>query len=357
MGNWLKLKEMAETTSTDFWNDSCSIDELKYAIDNGAVGATTNPVIVGNVLEREMPLWEERIASLVEEFVDGTEEDIAWRLNEEMAIKGAELLKPVFDATGGMKGRLSIQTNPMHYRNTGSLVGQSLRFHALGDNLQVKLPVTRAGVEAIEEVTAAGVNINATVSFTVPQAIAVAEAVERGLKRLGKGQDIQKMTPVCTIMVGRIDDWIKVVTDRDRICSTPGLAEWAGVAVFKRAYRIFQERGYRTRLLAAAYRNHYHWSEFIGGDVVLTIPYKWQKLFNGSDVEVVERMGREVDPSIIAELIARYPDFVKAYEPDGLTIDEFDNYGATVRTLRSFMEGYHKLLGMVREFMLPNPDR
>jgi transaldolase len=56
------------------------------------------------------------------------------------------------------------------------------------------------------------------------------------------------------------------------IITDPGYLEWAGVAVMKHAYALYRERGYRTRLLAAAYRNHLHWSQFIGGDVVLTIP-------------------------------------------------------------------------------------
>jgi transaldolase len=112
----------------------------------------------------------------------------------------------------------------------------------------VKAPVTKAGVAAIEEATYHGVNINATVCFSVPQALAVAEAVECGLKRReAEGKDVSKMSPVCTIMVGRLDDWIKVLEKRDNILLTPGYADWAGIAAIKKAYAIYQERGYRTR--------------------------------------------------------------------------------------------------------------
>jgi transaldolase len=73
----------------------------------------------------------------------------------------------------------------------------------------VKIPVTRAGIPAIEEATYRGITINATVSFTLPQCLAVAEAVERGLKRREReGRDIASIGPVCTIMVGRLDDWL-----------------------------------------------------------------------------------------------------------------------------------------------------
>ena len=77
--------------------------------------------------------------------------------------------------------------------------------------MQVKFPATRAGLEAIERATAAGVNINATVSFTVAQSMAVAEAVERGLDDFERrGGDVSAMSPVCTLMVGRLDDWMRV---------------------------------------------------------------------------------------------------------------------------------------------------
>ncbi len=351
------LYQTATTTATDYWNDSCSVEELTYAIERGAVGATTNPTIVGDVLKKEMHLWRERIAEIFAENPTWTEDQITWRLIEEMAMRGAELLLPVFEREGGKKGRISIQTDPRLYRDSARITEQALRFSALAPNMQVKIPVTCAGVQAIEEVTAAGVNINATVCFTVPQALAVAEAVERGLQRReAAGEDVASMTPVCTLMIGRLDDWMEVLVKRDRVVADPGIVHWAGIACMKKAYGIVRERGYRTRLLAAAYRHHLHWSELIGGDVVLTIPYSWQRLFNDSDIEVVPRMDDPVAESIVSELYRRFPDFRRAYDVDGMSPEEFDYYGAASRTLRGFIASYHDLVAVIRDFMLPNPD-
>lgn len=352
------LHEMSETTPTDYWNDSCAISELEYGVEHGAVGATTNPVIVVDVLKKDFAAWEGRIKEIIAEMPTATEDDVAWKLIDEMAVEAAKLLMPAFEKTGGKKGRLSMQTNAKFYRNADAMVEQALHFSEVIPNLNVKMPVTAAGVKAIEEVTYRGVSVNATVSFTCPQAIAVAEAVERGLKRREKeGLDISKMAPVCTIMVGRTDDWIKVVANKKNIITNPDYLEWAGVAVFKNAYRLYRERGYRTRLLAAAYRNHYHWSEFIGGDVVCTIPCKWAQRFNGSDVTVENRMDNPVDPVIIKELSSKFEDFRKAYEPDGMKPEEFESYGATARTLRQFIGGYDELCQIVRDLMVPNPDK
>jgi transaldolase len=219
------------------------------------------------------------------------------------------------------------------------------------------MPATSAGVIAIEEATARGVSINATVSFTVPQALAAAEAVERGLRRFeASGGDPAKVVPMVTIMIGRLDDWMKVVAERDGLSVTPGAMDWAGIAAFKRAYGIFKERGYRSRLLAAAYRHYLHWTELVGGEVSMTIPYAWQVRFNASGIDPVARMHLPVDPTIIAELNKKIPDFRRAYEPDGLTPAEFDTYGPTVRTLRAFIRSYHDLQAAIRDIVLPNPD-
>src|SRR4029077_144499 len=167
-------------------------------------------------------------------------------------------------------------------------------------NMIVKIPVTRAGITAIEEATYRGISINATVCFTLPQCVAVAEAVERGLQRREReGKDISTMGPVCTIMVGRLDDWLKVLTERENMTIDPVYLEWAGVAVFKKTYQLFRARGYRIRLLSAAFRNHMHWSEFIGGEVVISPPYSWQVRFNASDIEVRPRIDHPVEARIV----------------------------------------------------------
>lgn len=352
------LHQTVATTKTDVWNDSCSVEELTYAIENGAVGATSNPTIVLNVLKQEMPTWKPRILEIIKENPTWSEVEITWKIFEEIGLKGAEILMPVFEKTNGKKGRLSIQTNPANYRNPEELTKQAVHFAGLAPNIQVKLPVTKAGVEAIEEATYHGVNINATVCFTVPQALAVAEAVERGMaRRVADGKPVEDMSPVCTIMVGRTDDWIKVVAKKEGITVTPGDLDWAGVACMKKAYDIYNTKGYRTRLLAAAYRHHMHWSEFIGGDLILTIPYDWQLLFNKSDIEVKERMDNPVDEKIIENLYSHFEDFRKAYDEDGMSVEEFDAYGATVRTLRGFIASYHDLQAVIRDFMIPDPDK
>ncbi|MGH2358379.1 MAG: transaldolase family protein [Candidatus Limnocylindria bacterium] len=359
------MKTLSETplgrtvadTPTDIWNDSCAVDELEYAIAFGAVGATANPTIVVDVWKKDPAQWADRVHTLALEQPAWGEVDLAWAIVEEMSVRGAALLEPAFDASGGRAGRLSMQTNPTLFRSPDRMLEQGIGFDTLARNIIVKFPATSGGIRAMEEATYRGISINATVSFTVAQAAAAAEAVERGLRRReAEGLPTDLMGPVVTLMMGRLEDWLRALVERDGLVVDPAALPWSGVAVFKRAYGLFRERRYRARLLGAAIRHHLHWSELIGGDVIITLPSAWQKRFNKSSIPVRPRIDEPVAPAVVDELTAHFDDFRRAYEPEGLTLAEFDTYGATVRTLRAFIASYHDLLHLVSDALLPNPD-
>ncbi|HET9756756.1 MAG TPA: transaldolase family protein [Candidatus Limnocylindrales bacterium] len=351
------LGRTVTATATDIWNDSCAVDELEYAISFGAVGATANPTIVTDVWKADPAQWRTRVRALADERPDATEIDLAWAIVEEMSLRAAPLLLPAFAASGGRHGRLSIQTDPTLFRSFDRMLAQGQHFASLAPNIVVKFPATSVGVRVMEEATYRGVSVNATVSFSVPQAVAAGEAVERGLRRReAEGLPVDDMGPVITVMMGRLEDWLRVQTERDGIVADPSSLPWSGVAVFKRTVAEFRDRGLRARPLGAAIRHHLHWSELIGGDVVITMPAVWQRRFNASSVEVRPRMDDPVDPGIVDQLQRHFPDFVRAYEPDGLAPAEFDSFGPSARTLRAFVGSYHELLHQVGDALVPNPD-
>ena len=351
------LHQMTQDTPTCLWNDSASIRELSYSMEHGAVGATCNPVIVLGVLKKEISRWKAIILELIKAAPTATVDEIAWQLVKAVSVEAAAVLKPVFDSQQGRNGRLSIQTDPRLFSDSKAIVQQALELDQLAPNMIVKIPVTAAGVQAIEEATYLGISINATVSFTLSQCVAVAEAVERGLQRREReGKSISMMGPVCTIMVGRLDDWLKVQADKLNLSVDPGYLEWAGVAVFKKTYQLFRERGYRLRLLSAAFRNHMHWSELIGGDLVISPPYAWQVRLNASDIEVRSRIEQPVAAEVVAVLLKKFPDFGRAYQENGLAVGEFDSFGPTRRTLRQFVQACLELDALLLDYRVPNPD-
>jgi len=350
---------MKENSKTVLWNDSADPKELTDALSWGIVGATCNPVIALTAIKADAPHWVERIKAYAKANPIATEDEIGWAMVKELSINAAKLFEGEFEKYNGRNGRLSIQTDPRNFRNAKALAEQAVEFSKLAKNIIVKIPVTTEAISAFEEATYRGVSINATVSFSVAQTVAVAEAIERGLKRReAEGLDISQMGPVCTIMVGRVDDWVKVGAEKIGAKVDPEILEWSGVAVFRNAHKIYTERGYRTRLLSAAFRNHMHWSEILGGDSVISPPYAWQVKINEMGITPnLNSVNEPVPDHILNPLLENFPEFRKMYDPDGLSVDEFTNFGATLRTLRGFLQSVNDLESFVRDVTVPNPDK
>ncbi|MCQ8209315.1 transaldolase, partial [Cutibacterium acnes subsp. acnes] len=181
------------------------------------VGATCNPVIGYTTIKKHPDIWEDRIRAIAENNPTWGESQIGWQAIKDMSVEAAKLLEPIFVEHKGRNGRLSIQTDPRLHRDAKALADQAEEFSNLAPNIIVKIPCTSVGIEAIEEATYRGVSVNVTVSFTVSQAVKSAEAIERGLqRRVAEGKPIDEMGPVVTIMAGRLDDWLKIVAERDR---------------------------------------------------------------------------------------------------------------------------------------------
>lgn len=337
----------------DFWNDSCAVPELTAAVANGAVGATSNPVIVCAAVKGDPAGTASVLDRLVTEHPEGTEDEIAWALVEDLGRRAAAILAPVFEATGGRKGYLSMQVNPKLYPSARAMADHGRRLAAVAPNVAIKVPATEAGLAAGAELVASGINVNATVSFTVSQAVAAAEAFEKALDRaLAAGHEAARLHPYVTLMVGRLDDLLQRVMAKQSISVDPGHLHWAGIAVFKKAQALFKARGYRSTPLVAAYRHHLHWSELVGPGVIHSIPYAWWNQYEASDVPVEPTLERPVPEAVVDTLLRCFPDFRSAYAEDGLRPPQFVRYGASVHTLHQFIGGYQDLLAIVRDRML-----
>ncbi len=346
---------MAQMTAlgADWWNDSGIPSELGEAVALGAVGGTSNPVIVSQAARANPQLCLPILERLMRDHPRDTEDELAWKMIHELGQASAKQLLPVYQATKGVKGFLSMQVNPKFYPNPDLMVAQATQLAALAPNIAIKAPANEAGIYAMEQMTARGIRVNATVSFSVAQALAVSAALERGVKRAkAAGLNADAIHPYITIMIGRVDDQLKRVAEAEKIATAPGAIEWAGIAVFKHAHRLFKTSGRPGTLLAAAYRHEGHWSQIIGREVLQTVPYTWWTKFNGSATEPRLTIDDPVDGGILAELRTKFPDFIKAHDEDGMPPAEFVRYGATVHTLHQFLGGYADLIAFVRTAMV-----
>ncbi len=343
--------EATRLLGADWWNDSCDLDQLAEAVAHGATGATSNPVIVQTAVAANEEKWLGVAQTLAQSHPDDTAEDITWKLIAEMGRQAAAILKPVYDATRGAKGYLSLQVNPANHLNAEKMFEQAVALASLAPNIAIKLPTTAIGLSVAERLTAKGIAVNTTVSFSVAQAVAAAEAIERGLATFARnGGDPSQVHPYATIMVGRVGDYLNTLLEPKGVTlETPDALFLSGTLVFKHAARVFKERGFQTTLLSAAYRHECQWSQIVGKEVLQSIPYAWWQQFRQSDWEARETLWESENATLLAELRDTLPEFDLVYEENGLAIEQFQTFAATQATLAQFVAGYESLVEQIRQ--------
>jgi transaldolase len=236
--------------------------------------------------------------------------------------------------------------NPLRAGDRDCMLAMARRLHRWAPNIAVKLPATSAGIDVLEDCVAEGITVTATVSFTVPQAIAIAERHRAGTER-AKAKGIAPGKCFAVIMIGRLDDFLREVAHDNQAPVSEDDIRQAGLAVTKRAYALYRERGYEAVLLVAALRGDYHLTELAGADLIMSIAPAFQEIFVTRDLPREERIDRPV-PADAIERLSQMPEFVRAYEPDGMTPAEFMAFGATQRTLSQFCEVGWKLMESYR---------
>ena len=254
-----------------------------------------------------------------------------------------EETKALYEAGKEAEGYVCAQTSPLHCGDVDFMVDQIKVYGEWAPNLVIKVPATKAGIEAYEEGVALGYNMAATVSFTVPQVLAVAEAAERGKKRAeAAGKRIPLTAAV--IMAGRLDDYLRDVAHDNKAEVSESDITQAGIACMKKAYKIYQEKGYSTLILPAGLRGANQVYEMAGAKMIFSIAPKIAKLVDPNAPQE-ERVDIPVAQDVIDRLMTM-PEFRKAYLEDGMKAEEFMTFGATNRTIDQFInDGWNNLTG------------
>jgi len=332
------LRWLVDETPTRWWHDSGDPLELERALAHGASGVTTNPVLTNQALRARPEYWSPLVGSLDPHL---SPEERAIALMHVVAYHAAAKLEPYYQTSGGEGGYVCAQVNPAKAGDREAMLAMARRFHAWAPNIAVKLPVTSAGLDVLEECIAEGITVTATVSFTVPQVLAVAERHRRGLARARQNSGVPARC-FAVIMIGRQDDYLRDLAADNRTGWSEVDIRQAGLAVTKRAYQMFKSEGYQAVLLVAALRGVYHMTGLAGGELIMSIHPKIQAMF-GPGVSRQAGISEPVDPQVVQRL-QRLLEFRRAYEPDGMRPEEFISYGLTQRTLAQFYDGAWAML-------------
>jgi len=329
MQNESYLHWLVNETPTRWWHDSGDPDELDRGLAHGASGVTTNPMLASQALRAQPAYWRSRVGAL-----PADPEAKAEALVRTVAVSAAQKLEPQYWTSNGKEGYVCAQVSPALAGDRETMLAMAQRFHAWAPNIAVKLPVTAAGLDVLETCVAGGITVTATVSFTVPQVVAVAER-----HRLGSAHARQAgIAPgrcFAVIMVGRLDDYLRDVAWDNRAAVTESDIRQAGLTVSKRAYAIYKAEGYEAALLVAALRSAHHVTELAGAELIMSIHPKCQAMLSEPGIPRERRMDRPIAPEVVRRL-QTMPEFVRAYEPDGIKPEEFIACGITQRTLSQF---------------------
>jgi transaldolase len=361
--NLHKLSKLGVSVWIDYLSrDLIHKGELERMMRQDAVvGVTSNPTIFQKAISSG-DAYDEQLRELLEEGVTDAKE-IFIRLTQRDVTEACDLLRPVWDGGQGQDGYVSWEVDPTLAYEREETYEEAQRLHKLVDrpNLHVKIPATKPGLGAIEDMIAAGKNINVTLIFSLKRYEEVVEAYLRGLERLvAGGKDPSKVASVASFFVSRVD------TEADKRLDAIGteaalkLRGKLAIANAKLAYQHFLESfsGERWQFLASKgatkqrplwaststknpeYRDVMYVEELIGPETVNTMPQETIEAFQDHG-RVAETLTKGVDKARqlfedLAKVGVDYDDVVETLEREGVQkfADSFDELLEGVRSKR-----------------------
>ena len=323
-------------------------------------GVTTNPRLTRETLDWIPEVCKPWIKELKEKYQGSSLAELAWMTYTKITSEGVKKYLPMFEASNYKYGHVSAQVDPRLITDTREMLRQGIGLKALAPNIMIKSPATKEGVYNMMLLTALGIPTNATVCFTLPQILAVAEAVRQG-KAIGEanGVDYSQWRSVITLMLGRFEGAkeFKEQAAAAGVELTDEVLRWSGLAIAKKAIRILEQQGYESKLLLCSSRlgpvvdgkqKVWHIEKLAGEPVVYTINPEmigdFLKLYE--DEPIANHRGEEIPDEILAQLI-KIPYFRQGYEAHGMTAEEFVNHPCSVSTA----EGFAGDMGLLEEFV------
>jgi len=334
--------KMKKETPTRLWINNPTVPEVKLAIDHGAVSCTTNPTYGANMIRRDGEFARTVLRECLKQSDDDTM--VADLTQQRLVTRVLEMFRPLYETSKGKDGYVSIQGDPRADTDADHIVGEAYRYPPLGPNFIAKIPATAAGLKAMEVLIADGMQVIATEIFGLSQMVATCEMYRRATAKGGK-------RPVfyVTHITGIFDEHLKEYVEKQGIKIAPEVLAVAGATVARRQYRIMKERGYDGILLGGGARGTHHFTDFVGGEIHITINWSTAEEILALNPPVTNRVSIETPREVIAELEQKLPDFRKAWREGELAVEEFAGYGPVQRFRNQFIRGWTQMLDTIKE--------
>jgi transaldolase len=329
--------------------------------DNLFRGVTTNPPLSLNAIKDNPSYWADWISTLARESPGPAVESVYWQTYKEIVRRGALTYQPLFEDSKSRHGFISGQVDPRDRHDAERMLAQGLELHAIAPNVMVKVPGTAEGYDVVRKLTARGIATNLTLSFIIPQFVACMDAVCEGLAEARRnGVNLTRWRSVITAMSARFGSLGDLQKDAAAAGVTLSEADvrWAEIAIFKKAYRLTQERkDYPGKMLLCSMRmgpkddaraQSWHVEKVAGADVVYTCPpsYLQSLLVEGSAMSFRNQIDEPVPPGVMKKLL-ELPYFRRGYAEDGYTLAEFNTHPALTATGNEFEGATRRMVEFV----------
>jgi len=330
-------------------------------LDNLFRGVTTNPPLSYNAIKDDPTYWEQWVDALITKDRCEDSEVVFWQTYKEIVKRGAEIYRPIFEASHYKHGYISGQVDPRVRHDVEKMVAQGVELHSISPNVMIKVPGTKEGYEVIRRLTAKGIATNNTLAFIIPQFIACMNAVTAGLKEAkAKGVDLTRWRSVITAMsarYGTLGDLQKEADERGIELSEADV-RWAEIAIFKKACRLVKEnRDYPGKMLLCSMRmspvlngdvRSWHVEMAAGANIVYTCPppYLEGLLEKGQHLEFRNRVEEPV-PQEVMDKVMKILYFKRGYAEDGYRVDEFNEHPALLATAKEFSGATQSMVDFV----------
>jgi transaldolase len=329
-------------TPTRVWVNNPTSAEVELALEQGAVGCTTNPAFGGGLLRRA----PDEIRPVIDSCLGISDDDsaVADAVQQRLVSSIVDAFRPLHEASGGRSGFVSIQGAPDADHDSANILAEAHAGRRLGPNAVPKIPATAPGLEAFDALVEEGSPTIVTEVFSLSQLVETSERYLRVTAYMAERPPFF-ISPI----TGIFGDHLKALAARTGVEVDPVDAELAGVALMRACQRLVSERGYPVTLLAGGARTEFDLTGLVGAPIHATI--NWSTF-----AEIIERrtpLRRGIDMPIDAGAIQRledaFDDVRRALRLDGLRPAEFEEFGPVQHFRNNFLAGWVQVRAAIAE--------
>ena len=332
-------------TATQFFINNPTRDQMRLALRQGATGCTNNPSFAWKILSN--PEEEAYFLPLLDRAIGHNEDDHQAQCAFQRALVKdvSELMMPLYRESHGQYGYVSIQGDPLREHDAQAILKQGRLDRQINPNICIKVPATKAGLEAMRVLLAEDTPVNATEVMSVSQGLAVCRLYNQVSQETGKHPPIY-----LSFIAGILNEYLRGQTLRGELAVDKDTLWQAGAAACRKMHRLVQAGRYPVTMISGGVRESADFTDYVGGNIAITL--NWQGRGSAAELleanpNVVSMIDLPTPDAVIDELRGKVPEFTSAYDVGALAVEAFADFGPVKLFRSNFLSSWHSALDYI----------